>query len=38
MDIHVKEAKALYGKTDAYKEYVQKSASRTAQQEMNLGE
>lgn len=38
MDVHVKEAKALYGKTDAYKEYVQKSASRTAQQEMNLGE
>ncbi len=31
------QAKALYGKTDAYKEFEQKSASRTAQQEKDLG-
>lgn len=27
------QAKALYGKTDAYKEFEQKSKTRTAQQE-----
>lgn len=31
------QAKALYGKTDAYKEYVRKANSRTAQQEQALG-
>lgn len=31
------QAKALYGKTDAYKEYAQKSAKRTTQQEKELG-
>ena len=30
-------AKALYGKTDAYKEFEQKSQGRTAQQEKDLG-
>ena len=32
-----RQAKALYGKTDAYKEFEQKSASRTALQEKDLG-
>ena len=32
------QAKALYGKTDAYKEFTQKSANRTAQQEKDLGQ
>jgi len=32
-----RQAKTLYGKTDAYKEYSQKSATRTAQQETALG-
>ena len=31
------QAKTLYGKTDAYREYTQKSAGRTADQERNLG-
>ena len=37
MDEYSTQAKALYGKTDAYKEFEQKSASRTAQQEKDLG-
>ncbi len=37
MDEYSTQAKALYGKTDAYKEFSQKSASRTAQQETDLG-
>ena len=37
LDEYSTQAKALYGKTDAYKEYEQKSASRTAQQEKDLG-
>ena len=32
------QAKALYGKTDAYKEYTQKAKNRTGQQEKALGE
>ena len=31
------QAKALYGKTDAYKEFEEKSADRTAEQEKDLG-
>ena len=31
------QAKALYGKTDAYKEFEEKSKNRTAQQEKDLG-
>jgi hypothetical protein len=31
------QAKALYGKTDAYKEFEQKSSRRTVQQEKDLG-
>lgn len=31
------QAKALYGKTDAYKEYSQKSANRTKEEEKDLG-
>jgi len=31
------QAKALYGKTDAYKEFEEKSKHRTAQQEKDLG-
>ena len=38
MDDYSQQAKALYGKTDAYKEFAQKSAGRTAQQETALGE
>lgn len=37
MDEYSVQAKALYGKTDAYKEFEQKSANRTAQQEKDLG-
>ena len=37
MDEYSAQAKALYGKTDAYKEFEQKSKSRTAQQEKDLG-
>lgn len=37
IDAYSTQAKALYGKTDAYKEFEQKSASRTAQQEKDLG-
>ena len=33
MDDYSQQAKALYGKTDAYKEFAQKSAGRTAQQD-----
>ena len=38
MDDYSQQAKALYGKTDAYKEFAQKSAGRTARQETALGE
>ena len=34
---YTKEAKALYGKTDSYKEFEQKSKHRTPQQEKDLG-
>ena len=37
MDAYSTQAKALYGKTDAYKEFEQKSAGRNAQQEKDLG-
>ena len=37
MDAYSTQAKALYGKTDAYKEFEQKSRSRTSQQEKDLG-
>ena len=37
MDEYSTQAKALYGKTDAYNEFSQKSANRTAQQEKDLG-
>ena len=37
MDAYSTQAKALYGKTDAYKEFAEKSASRTAQQKKDLG-
>ena len=37
IDEHSTQAKALYGKTDAYKEFEQKSTNRTAQQEKALG-
>ena len=37
MDEYSVQAKALYGKTDAYKEFTQKSASRTKEQEKDLG-
>ena len=37
MDDYSAQAKALYGKTDAYQEFSQKSAGRTAQQEKDLG-
>ena len=37
MDDYSAQAKALYGKTDAYKEFQQKSAKRNAQQEKDLG-
>ena len=38
IDQYRTQAKALYGKTDAYKEFEQKSKNRTAQQEKDLGE
>ena len=37
IDDYSAQAKALYGKTDAYTEFSQKSASRTKEQEKNLG-
>ena len=37
MDEYSTQAKALYGKTDAYKEFEKKSAGRNAQQEKDLG-
>lgn len=37
MDEYSRQAKVLYGKTDAYKEYSQKSQNRTAEQEKDLG-
>ena len=37
MDEYSTQAKALYGKTDAYKEFQQKSKNRTNQQEKDLG-
>ena len=38
MDEYSTQAKVLYGKTDAYKEFEQKSKHRTAQQEKDLGD
>ncbi len=38
LDDYAAQAKTLYGKTDAYKEYQQKSAGRSKQQESALGE
>ena len=37
LDEYSTQAKALYGKTDAYKEFETKSKNRTAQQEKDLG-
>lgn len=37
MDEYSTQAKALYGKTDAYKEFQQKSKGRTMEQEKDLG-
>ncbi len=37
IDEYSTQAKALYGKTDAYQEFAKKSAGRTAQQEKDLG-
>lgn len=37
MDEYSAQAKALYGKTDAYKEFAQKSAGRSKEQEKDLG-
>jgi DNA-binding transcriptional MerR regulator len=37
MDEYSTQAKALYGKTDAYKEFEQKSKNRTKEQEKDLG-
>lgn len=37
LDEYSTQAKALYGKTDAYKEFEQKSKSRTQEQEKDLG-
>ena len=37
LDEYSTQAKALYGKTDAYKEFEQKSKSRTKEQEKDLG-
>ena len=37
MDEYRAKAKALYGETDAYKEFEQKSKNRTLEQEKNLG-
>ncbi len=38
IDEYSEQAKMLYGKTDAFKEFEQKSKSRTKEQEMNLEE
>lgn len=38
MDEYARQAKALYGKTDAYKEFERKSADRTPQQEQDVGQ
>ena len=38
MDVYSAQAKALYGKTDAYKEYESKSKKRTKEQETALGQ
>ncbi len=38
IDEYSQQAKVLYGKTDAYKEYAQKSKGRTAAREKQLGE
>ena len=38
MDEYSEQAKMLYGKTDAYKEYSQKSKTRTKEQEKDLGD
>ena len=37
LDEYSREAKKLYGKTDAYREYEQKSKNRTVEQEKDLG-
>ena len=37
IDEYSEQAKTLYGKTDAYREYTQKSKGRTRQQEMDIG-
>ena len=37
LDEYSAQAKALYGKTDAYKEYAKKSKNRTGEQEKALG-
>ena len=37
MDEYSTQAKALYGKTDVYKEFEQKSKNRTKEQEKDLG-
>lgn len=37
MDEYSRQAEALYGKTDAYKEFTQKSKNRTSRQEQDLG-
>lgn len=37
LDEYSREAKNLYGKTDAYREYEQKSKNRTVEQEKDLG-
>lgn len=37
MEKYIQQAKALYGKTQPYKEFEQKSAGRTAEQERDLG-
>lgn len=38
MDEYARQAKALYGKTDAYKEFERRSADRTPQQEQHIGQ
>lgn len=38
IDDHAAQAKTLYGKTDAYKEYQEKSKGRTTEQEKALGD
>ena len=37
IDQYSQQAKTLYGKTDAYKEYTQKASGRSRQQEADLG-